>query len=339
MIGFLALLLVNALLFTAATLLAPKPKFEDATPDDPQGPRSQEGDVIPVAFGTVRLAANVTMFSNIQAVENTEKIKTGLFSSRNVTVGYRYEALMQALLCHGPVDELIDIVWQESKAIGTSGQETSYQNVDTEDGPVYQPVTTTVDYCTPTLPLLQAPAPTGSAISIHAPALFGGPKHGGGVAGIMRFYWGLPLQLPDETLQYEFSDGTVGLYGREFTLNYEGICYAIFGVRDEADVARFNFGEFGNIPPLHVIVRRCPNALGLTAEQVNIQGAANLAECCYEALTNMVWGMAIPGHLLVAHVAAVGRRHSHGAAAIRRRADPTASGDRAAGAHAQPRRL
>jgi hypothetical protein len=298
MIGFLALLLVNALLFTAATLLAPKPKFEDATPDDPQGPRSQEGDVIPVAFGTVRLAANVTMFSNIQAVENTEKIKTGLFSSRNVTVGYRYEALMQALLCHGPVDELIDIVWQESKAIGTSGQETSYQNVDTEDGPVYQPVTTTVDYCTPALPLLQAPAPTGSAISIHAPALFGGPKHGGGVAGIMRFYWGLPLQLPDETLQYEFSDGTVGLYGREFTLNYEGICYAIFGVRDEADVARFNFGEFGNIPPLHVIVRRCPNALGLTAEQVNIQGAANLAECCYEALTNMVWGMAIPANQL-----------------------------------------
>lgn len=297
MIGFLALLLINAVLFVAQDIInAARMRFPDATPEDPLGPRSKEGDPIPVVFGTVKLAANVVTFSNTRAVEQTEKIKTGIFSSRNVTTGYSYEALMQVLLCHGPVNELVDIVWQDSKSLGADSTSTTYTNVDTETGPVFAPVTTTRVFTTPHLPIFAGPEPGGVGITINAPDLFGGVKHGGGAIGPVQMYWGLADQIADGTLKQEFSPQTQILYGVDYIPKYNGICYLMFGLISPVvphNVTRFNFGEFGNVPALNVIVRRCPSALGLGAGS-NIGGGANPAEAAYEILTNTVWGMKIP---------------------------------------------
>lgn len=296
MIGFLALLLINAALFFVSTLLIQPPKFPDATPDDPNGPRADEGSVLPVVFGTCRLAAQCTMFTNTRAVEQKTRIKTGIFSSRNVTTGFSYEALMQIVLCHGPVDELVDIVWQNSQSISGYADETSYQPVDTPDGTVYQPVSQSTRYVTPLIPMLRDDAATGGTLfDIQAPNLFGGKQHGGGVTGPMRMYWGLPNQiLGDQTVSGSME--SYGLAGAQCS-NWEGISYLTFGSMDALgpDLAqRFNFGEFGTVPELHVIVRRCPNGLGVADEVANLNGGANIACAIYDVLTNTVWGAAIP---------------------------------------------
>lgn len=298
MIGFLALLLINAVLFVAQDLInAARMRFPDATPEDPQGPRSQEGDVIPVVFGTVRLSANVVVFSNTLAVEQTEKIKTGIFSSRRVTTGYSYEALMQVLLCHGPVQELIDIVWQDSKSLGGSSINTVYEDVTSGGSTAYAPVTSAQVFTTPALPILAGPEPSGVSILVNAPDLFGGVKHGGGAVGPVQMYWGLANQIADGTLKEEFSPTTQDLYGVDYVPKYNGISYLMLGVISSTpphNIIRFNFGEFGSVPALNIVVRRCPSALGLSGAQTNINGGSNIAECAYELLTNTVWGMKIP---------------------------------------------
>jgi hypothetical protein len=304
-IGFLALLLINAVLFVAEQLLIPPPKIPDATPEDPKGPRSEEGDVIPVVFGTVRLAANVVSFSNTRAVEQKERIKTGLFSSRNVTTGFSYEAIMQVLWCHGPVDELIDLVWQESKSLGESGAHTEYHPVAEIPGApvVFQPVTVEGTYTTPELPVLNDGNADGTSLTADAPELFGGPKHGGGIVGPFQWYFGNWIQNFSDTLKREWSVVSNDLYGGDFTPKYEGICHSVMGLNVHIDgdvlfpnlIVRFNFGEFGNVPSLHAVVRRCPSVLGVTA---NINGGANPAEVAYEMLTNTVWGMAVPATFL-----------------------------------------
>src|SRR4051812_48577350 len=94
---FLAWIAIQLVLFVASALLAPKPHFEDATPEDPRGPRTNEGEVLPVIFGTVKVAANIAYFGNVRAQEQTEKVKTGFFSSKNVTIGFQYRAVFQAV--------------------------------------------------------------------------------------------------------------------------------------------------------------------------------------------------------------------------------------------------
>lgn len=303
MIGFLALLLINAILFVASTVLAPKPHFDDAIPDDPKGPRSQEGDVIPVVFGTARIAANVTAFTAPSAVSETQKIKTGVFSSSTVTTGYSYEAFLHAFLCHGPIDALLDIIFQDSKSLADGSTDTVYEPTG-EDG-IYAPVTTEINYTTPALPVDNDAAVGGKSLDVNAPDLFGGYQHGGGVFGPVRVYWGLVGQTADPTLDEMFSQALSDATGAtadgrvdHFVPNYERMAHVVFGVSDHSvggpGFQRFNFGESGQVPPLYFVVRRCPSNLGLDATITNINGGANPAEVVYECLINTVWGAGVP---------------------------------------------
>lgn len=307
MIGFIAALLINAVLFVAEQLLIPPPKFPDATPEDPAGPRSEEGGVIPVVFGTVRLAANVVFFGNTRAVEQKEKFKTGLFSSRNVTTGYSYEGMMQVLWCHGPVDAVEDIIFQDSKSLGESGAHTEYKPVVGIPGAptVFKPVTVEGTYTNPDLPVLNGGQADAVVLDVQAPDIFGGTKHGGGLVGWIHWYFGNLNQNNNDTLRRELWDMSIEMYGQPFLPKYEGICHSVFGlntllvgVSNPELIARFNFGEFGNVPSLFAKVRRCPSHLGLSAAQTNLGGGANPAEIAYEVLTNTVWGMAVPASFI-----------------------------------------
>lgn len=294
MLGFLALLLIDAVLFTAQTLLAPKPQIPDATPEDQTAPTSREGDPIPVVWGTCRVPANAVMFSSPIAIEEKEKVQVGLFSSRNVTIGYQYAAIMEVLVCHGPVDELIDLVWQDSKSMNGTAPITVYKPQTVGGLTRYVPTTEIANQTDPVLPILRtgvALPDGGTQINAKANDMFGGVQHGGGITGPIFFYWGTATQQPSNTLEHECD---IPDSAAVFDPNYEGICHLVFGLSSGGDPTRFNFGEFGNLPPLNVIVRRCPSALGLSGAQTNLSGGANPAEAIYELLTNLVWGLGVP---------------------------------------------
>lgn len=320
MIGLLALLIIDAVLFVASSLLIPKPEFENAQSDELQRPTSKEGDPIPVVWGTMPVSANATFFGEVLAQEETQKIQTSLFSSHRVTTGYNYSALMQCVLCHGPVDELLDIVFQDNLSLAESKPHVEYTVGTTTDGKeAWVAITVTTPYTAPALPatpddgLTLTDPDDGSEFIVTAPEIFGGYQHGGGLVGHFRMYWGTPTQHADPALRHSLANE---LLNSTFIMpEYEGVAHIVFGFKslwegarddngnkidaqghivNDNDIAPFNFGEMGSIPGMTFILRRCPNGLGLPPEQVNIGGGANPACCIFEVLTNVTWGLQIP---------------------------------------------
>lgn len=94
-------------------LLRPKPKFDAPKPSglgDFTLPTAMEGRAIPVAFGTVKMAGpNVTWYGDLAVRPIKKKVKTGFFSSKKITVGYRYYLGAQLVLCHGEIDALVEL--------------------------------------------------------------------------------------------------------------------------------------------------------------------------------------------------------------------------------------
>lgn len=292
-IGLLALLIIDVILFVATTLLTPRPKLTGIAPSIPQRPTSAEGNPLPVVWGTVILPANVTVFSTVEAREETEKVQTGLFSSHNVTVGYSYSALMQSVLCHGPIDALVDVVWQDILGL-SAGNPVSVYGPDPIDG-VYVVTNDVISYTNPTLPIARPSVGVddGTDVTVDAPELFGGFKHGGGVVGHFRMYWGTPAQNPDPGLAF----ASPPLIGGQPYPALKGVAHVVMGRKitvPSTKIETFNFGEFGTVPPLAFIIRKCPSNLGLSSGVTNINGGANPAECIYETLINTVWGLCVP---------------------------------------------
>ena len=94
--------------FFLAEILRPKPKFEDARPaglGDFRFPTATEGRVVPLIWGRCKIEGpNVVWYGGLSKQARTEEVKTGLFSSEEVVIGYRYYVGMQFALCRGPVD-------------------------------------------------------------------------------------------------------------------------------------------------------------------------------------------------------------------------------------------
>jgi hypothetical protein len=100
--------------FTVAyELLRPKPEFDAPTPGslgDFRIPTIAEGRPIPIFWGTCHLQGPmVTWYGDLVAAPIKTKVKTGLFSSKNVTTGYRYYLGYHLVWASGVVDEIIDI--------------------------------------------------------------------------------------------------------------------------------------------------------------------------------------------------------------------------------------
>jgi len=106
--GFWFTLLLYVGTFLLSELLRPKPNIEGAKPaslGDFQFPTSEEGRAVPIIWGTVRLnGPNVGWYGDLLAEPITEEVDTGLFSSENVTVGYKYYLGIDLMLCRGEFD-------------------------------------------------------------------------------------------------------------------------------------------------------------------------------------------------------------------------------------------
>lgn len=118
---------------------------------------------IQVLYGTRKLAgANVLWYGDLRSKEITKKVKSG-FSSKKMTIGYKYFMGVQLGICHGPDVTLKEVWFDDDKA--WSGRVSS------------------------------------GSFTINKPDLFGGEESGGGVQGTVSFYSGGLLQKANSYLQ------------------------------------------------------------------------------------------------------------------------------------------
>lgn len=152
---WIAVVFVAALFLMAA--LMPKPNIENARAaklGDLQFPRSKYGDPLPVMWGTVRQKSPITSwFGDFKAVPVKKKMKTGLFSSKRVTVGYKNYLGIDCVLCLGEGVRLRRF-W--------AGKYLVWEGNQSENGDIV----------------------------IDKPNLFGGDEERGGLAGTITFYNG-----------------------------------------------------------------------------------------------------------------------------------------------------
>lgn len=159
--GFFVTLLIWAVFFVLSEVLRPKPNIENARPaniGDFQFPTATEGRVVPLIWGTIKMKGpNVVWYGDLLQEAITEKIKTGLFSSQQITKGFRYNLGIQFAWCRMKIDS-VKRVW-----IGDD---------------------------------LVADGTFTTSIDINEPDLFGGDDLGnGGVVGTLRLFLGDALQL------------------------------------------------------------------------------------------------------------------------------------------------
>ncbi|HPD72838.1 MAG TPA: phage tail protein [Candidatus Krumholzibacteria bacterium] len=257
---------VLALVYIVGTVLydvlRPKPQFDAPTPSslgDFQFPTIGEGRAIPVVWGTCKLSGPmVTWYGDLQVQAITKEVKTGLFSSDDVTVGYRYFLGAQLVLCSGEVDDVLQIRFDDR------APPAGYPHV----GDVTQ-------------------------IHINAPNFFGGEESEGGVAGSIYVYHGSATQPVDTYLQDRLGDNLPA---------WRHVCYAV--------MRHVYLGTSPYIKAISFVVRRCPNSLGLTGGDENIDGDANPAAMIYDILISPASGngLGLPvGFLDVAAFRSVGQ--------------------------------
>lgn len=183
---------IVAVVFLGAMLLAPKPKIENAKANsmgDLQFPQTQDGIPNTIWWGRKRLRApNVIWYGDFEARPIKEKVKTGLFSSKKVTVGHQYLVGFQLGL-GVPTLSLASVhrIWWGDDKTAWQGSASG------------EPAT----------------------ITINLPNLLGGKKFGGGIAGTVRFYQGSFTQPIDGYLSSKVSDPTI-------LPAYRGLTYLLF---------------------------------------------------------------------------------------------------------------
>ena len=265
--GFLITLLIFAILFVLSELLRPKPEMEDAKPaglGDFSFPTATEGRAVPLVWGTIQITGpNVVWYGNLFTSGITEKIKTGIFSSSTVTVGYRYYVGMQFALCRGPVDQLRKVWVGDSVLFDRTGTPIVHDGTETWSLPYF----------------------------------LGGDDVGGngGMGGTLLFKSGTDTQTVSSYLStYQKVPPTTG-----DTPAYRGVCYVVpnsgpWYVGNSASIKPWKF-EVRRIPVHDWITTVGTPYEGLdpTAYQLVNSQDANPALVLYEILHNTEWGMSI----------------------------------------------
>lgn len=117
-------LLLSATLIVLSELLRPKPKFENARPaglGDFRFPTAVEGRPVPLLWGTVKIdGPNIVWWGDLTQVPIKQKFKTGLWSSKTVTTGFKYSAGLQFAFCRGPVTKLTRVWVGETEVFSGS---------------------------------------------------------------------------------------------------------------------------------------------------------------------------------------------------------------------------
>lgn len=254
---FWVFLLIYAATFLITELLRPKPNIEDAKPaglGDFQVPTATEGRVVPIIWGRVKVSGpNVVWYGDLIADPIREKVKTGLFSKKRVTTGFRYFIGLQFGLCRGPVTLLRHIRNDESFAWGP--------DASTADTPV-------------------TPIDAGGQFTINQPNFYGGEDSGGGggLVGSGRIYPGSETQVVNTYLSSFQSPQPA----------YRGTCYTTLerinvGFTPNLRVFEFELERFPDGLDL-ATVQPGDERIGDTVNPMNV---------VFEALNDSEWGLNI----------------------------------------------
>lgn len=163
--------------FILTAFMSPKMKVENAKAsglDDFEFPRSKEGDPVGRFWGTLKLSSpNTIGLANFKATPIKKKVKTGLFSSKKVITGYKYNATVNLAWALGP-----NIVYRKM----WFGEHLVWS------GCLYH------DACE-------------NLITINLPQLYGGSEDGkrGGISGVVAMYCGSFDQSQDPVLAAQVS--------------------------------------------------------------------------------------------------------------------------------------
>ena len=141
-------------------------------------PTAAESRPIPVLWGTGRIkGANVVWYGDL-GVQTVKKRVGNWISHQDVTVGYRYSLGIQMALCHGPIDAIVDVTFDEKSPGFASTYGTNYDT-----------------------------------LAFWAEGLFGGEESEGGISGNMRVYKGTTTQGGDPYLQSRLGVSLPGYRG------------------------------------------------------------------------------------------------------------------------------
>lgn len=269
---FWVLLAVLAFSFYVTPLLAPKMKGPLARLGDVKPPSAEKGTPIAVVFGIQKVAPNVGWYGNVRAEEirvitGNRTVLNPFAVNHSTVTGHRYGADIAGVLCHGPIDEVVDFQYDYASMRKYSADNTNYVA-----GPGGIPVLTTP--VTPAFPQLLPAGNTPINFVVNAPDLFGGDDGDGGFKGNVEFWYGKVTQNASAILASK-----VG----EAVSKYKGIVHFVI----------YN-GTFGTSPylrPFYAVVRRCPVTVSPDAATANINGSANPADAIFDIFTNTRWGL------------------------------------------------
>lgn len=294
------ILFVVAFLLTA--LLAPKPKIENAKREqfDPNSfPRVSQSEPIPLLLGKREMKGpNTIWYGDFKSEEITKKVKTGLFSSKRVTIGHRYYLGLELALCLGPDVKLHGIrfekkrVWQSVAGVSTSEGQDFYgvigydgdsdQFEDLGDGLIGDFFGDVYDYASGDSGTETSYARReGGAYGDYfpgrekVPELWGGEENGGGLKGGFRFYSG---QFTSKVNSYvnAFVDGPIPAYN--------GVARIVF--------ERFYIGESPQLRAVDFVLSRRSNYLGIEYQFDNDE-QVNIGEAIYAIMVDKWSGMKI----------------------------------------------
>ena len=265
-------LIIAVVSFLATALFAPRPQIENARAsslDDVNFPQATEGAPIPIIFGKNRLRGpNTQWYGNFEAIPITKKQKTGLFSSKRVTIGFEYKLMLNLGLCLGPGVALHEIYIDKDRV---------YENASG--------LTT-----------------AGATADVNLPELFGGSERGGGFVGQFVYYPGDFTQAADPSLVASLAPEEVpGYVGQahvvlrglaQTTTQFFGIGAVVGTTTGAGTTEGANIGEQAQLRQMSFVMSRYPNSLGAATPQIGDD--CNPACVIFELLTSDWGGANVP---------------------------------------------
>ena len=261
-------LLVMVASFVLSELLRPKPNVENARPvglGDFNFPTATEGRPIPLFWGRNQIKGpNVIWYGDLFQEPIIETIKTGMWSSAERTLGFKYHVGVQMGFARGP-GAVLKRVW-----IG---------DVEVFSGTVV----------------------SGGRFDIDKPELFGGQDLGtGGVQATIDFYGGETNQpvnaYLDDPSRQQVAQATEPDTAPRYTGMVNFVAREMTSAAPSASNRGAYFGNSTSVKPWKIELERFPGIFsGQTAGHHKIGSAdCNPINVIYEVLTNTEWGFGFP---------------------------------------------
>jgi hypothetical protein len=300
-----------------------KPRVRMPRVKDLERVDAEEGKPIPLVYGIAAVTPNIIAWGQTTTGRDVQKGFPATF----------YYAKMAGLLCQGPVSRIIDVQFN-SKSLWlwpvTSGSSASAWREGalggTDESGIYPDQgrgTQSVIVSTPGFPIERDEAGTVAFRYVEAVDLFGREREQGGVAGELRFHWGLPEEDATDPLLTELLE-TDGVPRASRLPQQAWIGFG--GAEDESIPAdripghHFYFGaNTGAMPGVQVLLQVLPTALlecdadsdtsdaGYNAgtktlaerfAAASVGHDANPAEILYDLCTSSVRGLGMLADLL-----------------------------------------